>query len=63
MRTELKKRKIKHLKLVYSKEAPIKPSETNEVSPKRQVPGTIATTPATMGLIIAGEIIKDLISN
>ena len=63
MRTELKKRNIKHLKVVYSKEVPIKPNETNEVSAKRQIPGTIATTPATMGLIIAGEIIKELTSS
>ena len=62
MRTELKKRNIKKLKVVYSKETPIKPSETVEVSQKRQTPSSIATLPSVMGLIIANEVIKDLIS-
>ncbi len=61
MRTELKKRNIKNLKVVYSKETPIKPSETNEITKKRQTPGSIITMPAVMGLIIANEVIKDLI--
>ncbi len=61
MRTELKKRNIKHLKVVYSKEPPIKPCETNEKTQKRQIPASIITTPAVMGLIIANEVIKDLL--
>ncbi len=61
MRGELKKRNIKKLKVVYSKETPIKPSETDEKTHKRQTPGSIITTPAIMGLIIANEVIKDLI--
>ena len=61
MRTELKKRNIKHLKTVYSKEEPAKPLITNEKSPKRQIPASIATLPSVMGLIIANEVIKDLI--
>jgi len=65
MRTELKKRRIKHLKVVYSKETPIKPAceniEKNEDNKKR-TPGSFAPTPAVMGLIIAGEVVKDLIN-
>ena len=61
MRTELKKRNIKSLKVVYSKETPIKPSETPEKTQKRQTPGSIATLPSVMGLIMANEVIKDLI--
>jgi len=66
MRTELKKRKIKHLKVVYSKEKPLKPDleifkEQNETSKKRQIPGSFAPAPAVMGMIIAGEVLKDLI--
>lgn len=53
MRTELKKRGIKKLKVVYSKEPPIKNAET-------RVPGSNAFTPSAAGLIIAGEVIKDL---
>ena len=52
MRHELKKRGIKKLKVVYSKEKPITP---------RQVPGSTAFVPSVAGLIIAGEVIKDLI--
>ena len=62
MRVELKKRNIKKLKVVYSTEMPIKPYETNENSPKRQIPGSIATLPSVMGLIIANEVIKDIIN-
>lgn len=77
MRYELKKRKIRKLKVVYSKEIPIKPMEDTENSCKhhcvcppgterkctarRQVPGSNAFVPSTVGLIIAGEVIKDLI--
>lgn len=63
MRYELKKRNIKNLKVVYSKEKAIKPLEIfeeNEVS-KRQIPGSTAFVPSVAGLIIAGEVIKDLI--
>ena len=63
MRAELKKRNIKHLKVVYSKEPPIKPQETNEKTQKRQIPASIATLPSVMGLIIANVVIKDLINN
>ena len=57
MRKELKKRGVDHLKVVYSKEEAIK-RETQERKP---VPGSIAFVPSTAGLIIAGEVVKDLI--
>ncbi len=61
MRIELKKRKIKNLKVVYSKEKPIKTSaESEEETVKRSIPGSNAFVPTTMGLIIASEVIKDL---
>lgn len=66
MRTELKKRGIKKLKVVYSKEKTIKPviSGNEAVSPgKRQIPGSIAFVPSVAGLIIAGQVIKDLVSD
>ena len=60
MRIELKKRHINKLKVVYSKELPIKPSESIEESNKREIPGSNAFVPTTMGLIIASEVVKDL---
>lgn len=66
MRRELKKRGIKKLKVVYSKEQPISPKKTDQEvlmkSGKRQIPGSIAFVPSVAGLIIAGEVIKDLIN-
>ena len=77
MRKELKVRGIPKLKVVYSKEPAMKPIEKDELSCKsncicpkdvqrncssrRQVPGSIAFVPSVVGLIIAGEVIKDLI--
>ena len=60
MRRELKKRGIKHLKCVYSEEAPVTPEASSEETSKRQIAGSTAFTPAVMGLIIAGEVVKDL---
>ncbi len=61
MRYELKRRGIKKLKVVYSKEKPITPVEqSDEKTTKRQVPGSTAFVPSVAGLIIAGEIIKDI---
>ena len=60
MRIELKKRHINKLKVVYSKELPIKPRESLEESNKREIPGSNAFVPTTMGLIIASEVVKDL---
>ena len=77
MRKELRARGIPNLKVVYSKEEPIKPDETIECScktgcicppgtvrkctAKNQVPGSISFVPSVAGLIIAGEVIKDII--
>ena len=65
MRRELKKRGIRKLKVVYSEEMPIVPEKNAEMeqaepTQKRQVPGSVAFVPSVVGLIIAGEVIKDL---
>ena len=60
MRRELKKRGIEHVKVVYSKEEPIKTGITDEETGK-SLPGSIAFVPSVVGLILAGEVIKDLI--
>ena len=60
MRRELKKRGIEHLKVVYSKEEPLPSALIDEESGKA-IPGSIAFVPSVVGLIIAGEVIKDLI--
>lgn len=64
MRYELKKRGVKKLKVVYSTELPVKPKTelaVEENSKRRSTPGSIAFAPSVMGLIMASEIIKDLI--
>lgn len=61
MRRELKQRGIKKLKVVYSKEEPIKPLPSDEQTEKRTVPGSTAFVPSVAGLIAAGEVVKDLI--
>ncbi len=63
MRLELKKRGIKKLKVVYSKEEPVKPKgEVSDPAPnRRSTPGSNAFVPSVVGLIIAGEVIKDII--
>ncbi|MBS1456402.1 MAG: tRNA threonylcarbamoyladenosine dehydratase [Clostridia bacterium] len=76
MRYELKRRGIKKLKVVYSKEQPLAPIDDMSIScrahcicppgtvrkctQRRQVPGSNAFVPSVVGLIIAGEVIKDL---
>ena len=76
MRRELKKRGVKKLKVVYSKEEPIKPVEDMAIScrsncicppgakhkctERRDIPGSTAFVPSAAGLIIAGEVVKDL---
>lgn len=76
MRHELRKREIKSLKVVYSKEKPIRPIEDMSIScrthcicPKgtkhkcterRDIPGSVAFVPSVVGLIIASEIFKDI---
>lgn len=63
MRRELKIRGIKSLKVLYSKEEPLKPQNTALPEGKRQVPGSVAYVPSVAGMIIAGEVIKDLIKH
>lgn len=79
MRRELKKRGIDHLKVVYSQEKPLTPIDDTAISCKencicppgterkctqrRQVPGSNAFVPSVVGLIIAGEVVKDLIQD
>lgn len=76
MRHECRKRGIKHLKVVYSTEKPIRPLEDMSIScrthcicppgaqhkctERRDIPGSIAFVPSVAGLILAGEVIKDL---
>lgn len=62
MRRELKARGIKKLKVLYSKEPALKPAKSDEGIPagKRQVPGSVSWVPSVAGLIIAGEVVKDL---
>lgn len=70
MRRELKKRNIKSLKVVYSKEEAITPlipddddkakSTARDAGGRRSTPGSTAFVPSVAGLIIAGEVIKDL---
>lgn len=61
MRYELKKRGIKKLKVVYSKETPIVPEKSEESTERRAIPGSTAFVPPVAGMIIASEVIKDLI--
>ena len=74
MRRELKKRGIDHLKVVYSKETAMTPlgvedlqktstdhSEQENIPVRRSTPGSMAFVPSAAGLIIAGEVVKDLI--
>ena len=76
MRYELKKRGVKKLKVVYSEEIPRKPKEddvvtcktgcvctggTKKCTAKRQIPGSISFVPPVAGMIIASEVVKDLI--
>jgi len=72
MRTELKKRGVKALKVVYSTEKPVIPIDeeaeingefrfsSSATAPKRAVPGSVAFVPSVAGLIIAGEVVKDI---
>lgn len=63
MRRELKKRGVKKLKVVYSKEQPIRPKETvKKGSGYGEIPGSLAFVPSVAGLLIAGEVIKDLVN-
>lgn len=59
MRRELKLRGVKSLKVVYSEEMPLKPDISEEV---KRTPGSTSFVPSVAGLIIAGEVVKDLIA-
>ena len=67
MRQEVKKRRIKKLKVLYSRELPLPPIASEEFrgrmdsEKKRPVPGSVSFVPSVAGLIIAGEVIKDLL--
>ncbi|MDO4501058.1 MAG: tRNA threonylcarbamoyladenosine dehydratase [Erysipelotrichaceae bacterium] len=68
MRHECKKRGIKKLKVLYSKELPIKPKEGKALEQtilenpnRRGVPGSVSFVPSVAGLVIASEVIKDLV--
>lgn len=76
MRYELRKRGVEKLKVVYSEEIPMKPKvedvvtcktgcvctgETKKCAQKRQIPGSISFVPPVAGMIIAGEVIKDIV--
>lgn len=79
MRRELKKRGVKKLKVVYSEEQSIRPMEDMSIScrtqcvcppgakhkctERRDIPGSVAFVPSVAGLIIAGEVVKDLVKN
>jgi tRNA A37 threonylcarbamoyladenosine dehydratase len=60
MRRELKARGIEHLKVVYSKEPPRKPLFEPENSTRRATPASVSFVPPVAGMIMAGEIIKDI---
>lgn len=64
MRRELKKRGIKDLKVVYSKEEPLIPKDMGEKagegSARRAIPGSVAFVPSVAGLMMAGEIVRDI---
>lgn len=63
MRYELKKRNVKKLKVVYSTEKPCEhKTESEEVTPKRKTIGSVSFVPSVAGLIIAGEIVKDIVN-
>ena len=62
MRKELSKRRITNVKVLYSKEEPIKPVlEPEENATKKNAPGSISFVPSVAGLMIASEVIKDII--
>ena len=60
MRYELKRRGVKKLKVIYSKEQPVKVSAPLENNARRCIPGSTAFVPASAGLLIASEVVKDI---
>ena len=69
MRKELRARKIESLKVVYSKEEPVKLKQNESIyaleprKVKRQIPGSISFVPSVAGLMIAGEVVKDILGD
>jgi len=66
MRKELGKRGIRHLKVVYSQEEALSPTGWEEEAAalgKRQIPGSVSFVPGAAGLILAGEVIRDIARN
>ena len=63
MRSECRKRGIDHLKVVYSTEPPLQPLEQSEASAsaRRSTPGSVSFVPSVAGLILAGEVVRDLV--
>lgn len=62
MRRELKARGVESCKVVFSKEEPVKPRDTQDSVKRRSTPGSTAFVPAAAGLLIASEVIKDFIN-
>ena len=62
MRHELRKRGVPSLKVVYSEEIPITPAPSQEETTKRAVPGSTAFVPPSAGLLIASEVVRNLLS-
>ena len=60
MRRELKKRGIEHVKVVYSTESALSPAPADEPTGRRATPGSTAFVPAVAGLILAGQVIRDI---
>ena len=64
MRKKLREKGVKGLKVVYSKEQPLEvsqPGENPDGTPRRAVPGSVSFVPSVAGLIIAGEVVRDLL--
>ena len=61
MRTECRRRGIARLKVVYSKEPPLTPCDAGEKKGAHPAPGSVSFVPGVAGLILAGEVVKDLI--
>lgn len=64
LRNELRKRGVKSLKVVYSTEVPAKPDrlDYNPDNPRKQTPGSISFVPSVAGLILASQVVKDLVA-
>lgn len=65
MRRELRKRQVEHLKVVYSQEEPVRlvGDRMDGQEKRRAIPGSVAFVPSVAGLMIAGEVVKDLVSS